>query len=99
ELIDAVVATEDSRFYKYKGIDLRRIGGGIKANILRGFGAEGASTITQQVVEQMFLTPDKSIKRKVQEQWLALKLDRQYSKEEIMEMYLNKNFYGGNAYG
>src|SRR5690625_2318854 len=99
ELIDAVVATEDSRFYKHKGIDLRRIGGAIKANIQRGFGAEGASTITQQVVEQMFLTPDKSIKRKVQEQWLALKLERQYSKEEIMEMYLNKNFYGGNAYG
>src|SRR5699024_12790719 len=47
----------------------------------------------------MFLTPDKSIKRKVQEQWLALKLERQYSKEEIMEMYLNKNFYGGYEYG
>lgn len=99
ELIEAVIATEDSRFYKHKGIDLRRIFGAIKANIQRGFGAEGASTITQQVVEQMFLTPDKSIKRKVQEQWLALKLEREYSKEEIMEMYLNKNFYGSNAYG
>src|SRR5699024_9080371 len=85
ELIGSVVATEDTRFYKDNGMDRRRIGGVIKANIQRGFGAEGASTITQQVVEQMFLTPDKSIKRKVQEQWLALKLERQYSKEEIME--------------
>src|SRR5699024_7779713 len=74
-------------------------GGAIKANITRGFGSEGASTITQQVVEQMYLTPNKSIKRKVQEQWLALKLEREYSKEEILEMYLNKIYYGSNAYG
>lgn len=99
ELIDAVVATEDSRFFEHKGIDIRRIGGAIKANITRGFGSEGASTITQQVVEQMYLTPNKSIKRKVQEQWLALKLERKYSKEEILEMYLNKIYYGSNAYG
>src|SRR5699024_5281481 len=99
ELIDAVVATEDSRFFEHKGIDIRRIGDAIKANITRGFGSEGASTITQQVVEQMYLTPNKSIKRKVQEQWLALKLEREYSKEEILEMYLNKIYYGSNAYG
>src|SRR5699024_12044134 len=94
-----VVATEDSRFFEHKGIDIRRIGGAIKANITRGFGSEGASTITQQVVEQMYLTPNKSIKRKVQEQWLALKLERKYSKEEILEIYLNKIHYGSNAYG
>src|SRR5699024_12659439 len=76
ELIDAVVATEDSRFYKHKGIDLRRIGGAIKANIQRGLGAEGASTISQQVVEQMCFTPDKAHKRTVQKQWLAVKLER-----------------------
>lgn len=98
-LIDAVTATEDSRFFKHPGIDVRRIGGAIKANFTRGFGSEGASTITQQVVENMFLTPEKSIKLKVQEQWLALKLEREYSKEQIMEMYLNKIFYGSNAYG
>src|SRR5699024_11848191 len=90
ELIDAVVATEDSRFYKHKGIDLRRIGGAIKANIQRGFGAEGASTITQQVVEQMFLTLDKSIKRKVQVHWIYLYFVRQYSKIYIMKYYMNK---------
>lgn len=99
ELIDAVIATEDVRFFEHKGIDLRRIGGAIVANFKRGFGAEGASTITQQVVENMFLTPDKNIKLKVQEQWLALQLERKFSKEEILEMYLNKIFYGSNAYG
>lgn len=98
-LIDAVTATEDARFFDHFGIDLRRIGGAIIANIKRGFGAEGASTITQQVVENAFLTPEKSLKIKVQEQWLALKLEREYSKEQIMEMYLNKIFYGNGAYG
>src|SRR5699024_11552707 len=83
ELIDAVVATEDSRFYKHKGIDIRRIGGEIKANIQRGFGEEGDRIIIQQVVKYIFFIPDKSIYRKVHEQWLALKLERQYSKEEI----------------
>lgn len=98
-LIDAVVATEDSRFFKHHGIDLRRIGGAIKANILNGFGSEGASTITQQVVERSFLSPEKKLKIKVQEQWLALQLERKYSKEEILEMYLNKIYYGSGAYG
>ncbi|MBP1969578.1 penicillin-binding protein 1A [Virgibacillus natechei] len=98
-LIDAVVATEDARFFEHSGIDLRRIGGAIIANIRGGFGSEGASTITQQVVEQSFLTPDKDLSIKVQEQWLALQLEREYSKEEIMEMYLNKIFYGSRAYG
>lgn len=98
-LIDAVIATEDARFFEHSGIDLRRIGGAILANISRGFGAEGASTITQQVVENAFLSPDQKLSIKVQEQWLALQLERQYTKEEIMEMYLNKIFYGNRAYG
>jgi len=98
-LIDAVTSTEDARFFKHPGIDIQRIGGAVLANIRHGFGSEGASTITQQVVENNFLTPEKKIKLKVQEQWLALQLERQYSKEEILEMYLNKIFYGANAYG
>lgn len=98
-LIDAVTATEDVRFFKHSGIDIRRIGAAIKANITDGFGSEGASTITQQVVENAFLTKEKKLKLKVQEQWLALKLEREYSKEQIMEMYLNKIFYGSGAYG
>ncbi len=98
-LVDAVTATEDARFFKHPGIDIRRIGGAIVANFKHGFGSEGASTITQQVVENYFLAKDKKIKLKVQEQWLALKLERKYSKEQILEMYLNKIFYGNNAYG
>ena len=98
-LIDAVIATEDARFFEHKGIDIRRLGGAIIANIRDGFGSEGASTITHQVAEKMFLTPEKKIKIKVQEQWLAFKLEREYSKEQILEMYLNTIFYGSNAYG
>ena len=98
-LVDAVLAAEDVRFFSHIGIDFRRIGGAILANIKRGFGAEGASTITQQVVEKSFFTADKKLKRKVQEQWLSLKLEREYSKEEILEIYLNKIFYGSGAYG
>lgn len=98
-LVDAVTATEDARFFEHSGIDLRRIGGAVLANITDGFGSQGASTITQQVIEKSFLTPEKKISIKVQEQWLALQLERQYSKEEILEMYLNKIFYGNRSYG
>lgn len=98
-LIDAVLATEDARFFEHPGIDIRRIGGAIVANIQHGFGSEGASTITQQVVEKSFLSPEKKLSIKVQEAWLALQLERMYSKEEILEFYLNKIFYGNHSYG
>jgi penicillin-binding protein 1A len=99
QLIDAVTATEDSRFFEHNGIDFIRTGGAVLANFQDGFGAEGGSTIDQQVIKRSFLSPEKTVKRKMQEWWLALKLDRQYSKEEILEMYLNKVFYGQYAYG
>lgn len=98
-LIDAVIATEDSRFFEHHGIDPKRIGGAVIGNFRNGFGSEGASTLTQQLAEKSFLPSDKKISLKVQEMWLALKLERKYSKEEIMEMYLNKIYYGGGAYG
>ncbi|SDQ55233.1 PBP1A family penicillin-binding protein [Virgibacillus salinus] len=98
-LEDSVIATEDSRFYEHPGIDIWRIGGAIIANVTNGFGSEGASTITQQVVEKSFLSPEKKVSIKVQEQWLALKLEQEYSKEQILEMYLNKIYYGNGAYG
>ncbi|WP_010530791.1 penicillin-binding protein 1A [Lentibacillus jeotgali] len=98
-LIDAVLSTEDARFFEHPGIDIWRIGGAIVSNVTNGFGSEGASTITQQLVEKSFLSPEKKISIKVQEMWLALKLERQYSKEEILEMYLNKIYYGNRAYG
>ncbi|MCP8616664.1 transglycosylase domain-containing protein [Salirhabdus salicampi] len=98
-LEDAVIATEDARFYDHIGIDFRRIGGAVLANITDGFGAQGASTITQQVVKNAFLNRKKTIERKVQEQWLAIKLEQKYSKHEILTMYLNKIYYGNSAYG
>ncbi|TGB04563.1 penicillin-binding protein 1A [Halobacillus salinus] len=97
--VDAVIATEDSRFFDHIGIDFRRILAAVWANVTQGFGAEGASTITQQVIKQSFLSFDKTLERKVQEQYLAIKLDQQYSKEQILEMYLNKIYYGASAYG
>jgi penicillin-binding protein 1A len=96
---DAFIATEDVRFYKHHGIDLYRIGGAVVANFKEGFGSEGASTITQQVVKNSFLTPDKTIKRKVQEMWLAFQLEQKYSKQKILEMYLNKIFFAQQAHG
>ncbi|MFB4169187.1 PBP1A family penicillin-binding protein [Virgibacillus sp. JSM 102003] len=98
-LEDAVLATEDSRYYDHPGIDIWRIGGAVIANITDGFGSEGASTITQQVVEKSFLSPEKKISLKVQEMWLALQLEQDYSKQQILEMYLNKIYYGNGAYG
>lgn len=99
EVKDAFLATEDARFYKHSGIDVIRIGGAVVANITDGFGAEGASTITQQVIKNSFLSHEKTVQRKVQEMWLAFQLEQQYEKDEIFEMYLNKIFMGENVWG
>ncbi|MGN1402470.1 MAG: PBP1A family penicillin-binding protein [Bacillus sp. (in: firmicutes)] len=96
---DAVIATEDSRFYEHSGVDILRLGSAVVANFTDGFGSQGASTITQQLVKRSFLTPDKTLKRKAQELWLSLQIERKYSKEEIFEMYVNKIFYGAGANG
>lgn len=98
-LEDAVLATEDVRFFEHSGIDIKRSVAAVIANLTEGFGAEGGSTITQQVVKSSLLTTEKTMKRKVQEQWLALQLDRSYEKDEILEMYLNKIYYGGQGFG
>ncbi|TCK05481.1 UNVERIFIED_ORG: penicillin-binding protein 1A [Anoxybacillus amylolyticus] len=98
-LEDAVLATEDARFYEHHGIDVVRLAGAVLANIKEGFGAEGGSTITQQVVKMTFLSSEKTLKRKAQEAWLALQLEQKYSKHEILEMYLNKIYYSDGIYG
>lgn len=98
-LEDAVLATEDARFYEHHGIDVVRLAGAVVANIKEGFGAEGGSTITQQVVKMTFLSREKTLKRKAQEAWLALQLEQKYSKHEILEMYLNKIYYSDGIYG
>ncbi|MYL64671.1 PBP1A family penicillin-binding protein [Bacillus hwajinpoensis] len=98
-VVNAFIAVEDVRYWDHNGVDIKRIGGAVVANIQDGFGAEGASTITQQVVKNMLLEPEKTVKRKVQEAYLAMELEKQYSKEEILEMYLNKIYFGQGAYG
>ncbi|SFL71701.1 PBP1A family penicillin-binding protein [Salibacterium qingdaonense] len=95
----AFIAVEDTRFYDHFGIDIIRVFGALAANVSEGFGAEGASTITQQVVKNAFLSPDKTITRKVQEQYLAIRLEQQYSKQQILEMYLNMIYFEQGAYG
>lgn len=96
---DAFIATEDVRFYKHKGVDIRRVFGAVLANITGGFGSQGGSTITQQVVKNSFLSSQKTIKRKVQEMYLAFKLEQRYSKHQILEMYLNKVYFSNGLKG
>ncbi len=95
----ALLATEDKRFYEHGGIDIIRLGGAVIGNITGGFGSQGASTITQQVVKLSFLTPDKTMKRKVQEMYLAVQLEQEYSKQEILEIYFNKVNMSEGVYG
>ena len=99
EMVDAILATEDVRFFDHFGIDLFRLGGAVIANFTGGFGSQGASTITQQVVKNSFLSNEKTLKRKAQEAWLSIQLERMYDKEEIFEMYFNKVLISGNIYG
>lgn len=99
EMEDAILATEDVRFYDHMGIDILRLGSAVIANVTQGFGSQGASTITQQVVKNSFFTNEKTLKRKAQEAWLAFQLERKYEKEEILEMYFNKVPMSGRNYG
>ncbi|RUL55638.1 PBP1A family penicillin-binding protein [Lysinibacillus antri] len=99
EMVDAILATEDVRFFNHFGVDIRRTAGAVLANFRDGFGSQGGSTITQQVVKNSFLSFDKKLKRKAQEAWLAIQLERQYEKEEIFEMYFNKILMSGRIYG
>lgn len=99
DMINAILATEDVRFFEHHGMDFYRLGGAIIANFRDGFGSQGASTLTQQVVKNSFLQNEKKLKRKAQEAWLAFQLERKYSKEEIFEMYFNKMLMSGRIYG
>lgn len=98
-LEDAFISTEDAHFYEHHGIDIKRTVKAIFENLTGNFGSQGGSTITQQVIKNSFLTPQKTIKRKVQEWSLAYQLEEKYSKHEILMMYLNKIYLGNGAYG
>jgi penicillin-binding protein 1A len=98
-LKDAIIATEDRRFYSHWGVDPVGITRAVFQNYRRGRIVEGGSTITQQLTKVLFLTPDKSLERKLKEAVLALELERRYSKDRILEMYLNQVYFGHGAYG
>lgn len=96
---DATVAVEDSRFYSHRGIDPRGILRAARTNYQAGRVVEGASTITMQVARTLFLNRDRTWRRKLREMILALRIERRFSKDDILKMYLNQVFYGHNAYG
>ena len=96
---NAFLAAEDLRFYQHFGIDPLRIFGALRSNLRSGDYAEGASTITQQLVKLSHLSAQKTIGRKLEEMYLALQLESQCSKDEILEMYLNFIYFGRGAYG
>ena len=96
----AFVAIEDRRFYSHWGIDVIGIGRAVTRNVLRrGNGMEGGSTLTQQLAKNLFLTQERTMSRKIQEAILALWLERKYSKDQILELYLNRVYFGAGAYG
>ncbi|HEX9073627.1 MAG TPA: PBP1A family penicillin-binding protein [Pseudolabrys sp.] len=95
----AFVAIEDRRFYEHYGVDLFGIGRAFVANVLHRSVAQGGSTITQQLAKNLFLTQERTITRKLQEVLLALWLERKFSKTQILEMYLNRVYFGSGAYG
>lgn len=98
-LKDAFIAVEDVRFYDHAGVDPKGIMRAAFANITNKGVAEGGSTITQQLAKNAYLTQDRTYKRKIQEVFLALQLERKYTKEEILELYLNQIYFGQGAYG
>ena len=98
-LRQAVVATEDRRFYEHTGVDPLGIARALVTDIVRREKAQGGSTITQQYVKQAFVTSEKTVKRKVQEAILAQRVERRYTKDQILENYLNTIYFGHGAYG
>ncbi len=99
QLIYAVLAIEDRRFYKHFGIDLIGLARATVNNLKAGSVVEGGSTITQQLAKNLFLTPERKFKRKIQEAMLALWLEHELSKDEILTAYLNRVYLGSGAYG
>ncbi len=95
----AFVAIEDRRFYSHWGIDLTGIGRAAFRNVTKSGNMEGGSSITQQLAKNLFLTQERTMSRKIQEAILAVWLERKYSKDQIIELYLNRVYFGSGAYG
>ena len=95
----AVVAIEDRRFYAHLGVDPIGLARAMAENVMQGRLTQGGSTLTQQLAKNLFLKPERTVERKVQEVLLALWLEQKYSKDQILEMYLNRVYFGSGAYG
>ena len=98
-LIRAILAAEDQRFYRHGGLDVIRVAGAGVNNVLAGRVEQGGSTITQQLARLAFLTPDRTFRRKLQELVVAIRLEQAFTKNEILELYLNKAYFGDGLYG
>lgn len=99
DMVNALISIEDMRFFDHEGIDYKRIFGAIVENIKTNSYSEGASTLTQQLVKLSFLTNDKTLERKIKEIFISIELEKQISKEKIIEAYLNRVLFGGRIYG
>src|SRR5690606_12399415 len=95
----AVIAIEDRRFYSHFGIDPIGLARAVVTNVVSGRAVQGGSTLTQQLAKNLFLSPDRTLERKVQEVMLALWLEHKYTKDQILEMYLNRVYLGSGAFG
>jgi len=98
-VINAFISVEDKRFYQHNGIDVKRIVGAVIEDVKAGSFRQGGSTITCQLVKNTHLTNEKSIERKLKEAKIAIELEKQYTKDEILEMYLNVLYFGKGIYG
>jgi len=98
-LVQGTIALEDRQFYTHHGIDFTRVVGAALADLTHQRAVQGGSTITQQLVKRMFVGDDPSLERKIREAALALEIERRYSKNDILTLYLNQIFYGHEAYG
>ena len=98
-LVNAVIATEDRKFFSHGGIDYLAIIRAYFVNKQAGKIVQGGSTITQQLAKLLFLKPEKTFRRKVQEALLALQLEKNFTKEQILTFYLNRAYFGSNNYG
>ena len=98
-VINAFIAVEDMRYYKHHGIDIIRTIGALLRNIRKGAFVQGGSTITQQLAKMLFLKPEKTITRKIKEIVLSMQIEKKYTKDEILGLYLNQAYFGARAYG
>ena len=98
-MINAITAVEDERFFSHQGLDYKRLVGATLQNVISKKYSEGASTITQQLIKNTFLTNDKNLNRKIQEMYLAYELEKYLTKEQILEAYLNNILFGRRIYG